>query len=57
MKLKRFLLFTYDDFYPSGGWNDFKGSFDTLEEAKEARKASSSYYCNIIDTETGEDVA
>jgi hypothetical protein len=32
---KRFLVFTYDHYYPGGGMNDFRGSFDTLEEAKE----------------------
>lgn len=31
--MKRFLLFVYPIFYPIGGMRDFKGSFDTLEEA------------------------
>jgi len=29
------MLFVYYDFYPSGGWNDFEGFFDSVEEAKE----------------------
>lgn len=32
--MKRFLVFAYDRYYPSGGWNDFKDSFDTYEEAE-----------------------
>ncbi len=31
--MKRYLLFKYRTFYPGGGWNDFEGMFDTLEEA------------------------
>lgn len=33
--MKRFLLFWGYDYYPSGGWYDFKGSFDSLDAAKE----------------------
>ena len=33
-QMKRYLVFAYDQFYPSGGWNDFVGAFDTLEEAE-----------------------
>lgn len=33
MTLKRYLLFAGSQYYPSGGWDDLKGSFDTLEEA------------------------
>ena len=29
-----YLVFTGDNFYPSGGWNDFYRQFDTLEEAE-----------------------
>lgn len=36
MAYKRFLLFTYYQYYPSGGENDVAGSFDTLEAAKDA---------------------
>lgn len=32
--MKRFMLFAHDDYYPSGGWADFKGDFDTVEEAR-----------------------
>ena len=32
-KLKRYLLFAGDYYYPSGGMNDFVDSFDSIEEA------------------------
>lgn len=32
--MKRFLLFTFDEYYPSGGWADFVDSFETIEEAR-----------------------
>lgn len=36
--MKRYLLFVFQFYYPNGGWDDFKGSFDTVEEAvKEAK--------------------
>lgn len=31
----KYLLFLIDSFYPEGGWNDFEGTFETLELAKE----------------------
>lgn len=37
--MKRYLLFAGMEHYPGGGWNDVKGHYDTLEEAKEAREA------------------
>ena len=34
-RMKRFLLFGYDDYYPTGGMDDFVNSFDSLEECVE----------------------
>jgi len=31
--MKRYLLFCGDRYYPSGGWEDFKGSFNSIEDA------------------------
>lgn len=31
--MKRYWLFSGDRYYPSGGMDDFKGCFDTVEEA------------------------
>ena len=33
--MKRYLVFAGSDYYPLGGWEDFKGAFDTKEEATE----------------------
>lgn len=30
---EEYLLFECEDYYPKGGWHDFIGYFDTLEEA------------------------
>jgi hypothetical protein len=34
-KLKRYLLFAGEEYYPKGGMDDFSGSFDTANEAHE----------------------
>lgn len=31
--MKRYLLFSYDQYYPEGGMNDFRESYATLDEA------------------------
>lgn len=31
--MKQYLLFAYPGYYPCGGWNDFCGEFDTVEDA------------------------
>lgn len=31
--MKDYLVFLGDNYYPQGGWGDFKGSFDLLEES------------------------
>lgn len=36
--LSRFLLFAGQAYYPSGGWDDFAGSFLTLDEARSAAR-------------------
>lgn len=30
--MKRYMVFAYDQCYPSGGMNDFNGDFDSLED-------------------------
>lgn len=34
--MKRYLLFSGTTYYPCGGWADFQGDFDTIEEAEKA---------------------
>ena len=49
-------MFAYDTCYPDGGWNDFKGSFDTEEEAIDKVNMFADGWQNvhIIDTQTNE---
>ena len=61
--MKRFLLFTGLYYYPSGGMDDFREDFDTLEEAVaglalflEGVAASDLYCSHIYDTETRKEV-
>ena len=52
---KRYLVFGYDAYYPMGGWNDFIGVYETLEEAKENTKNTNDNKCDfydIVDIET-----
>jgi len=49
--VKRYLLFCGHFYYPSGGWDDFSGDYDTIEEAK---KHIEYEWNQIVDLETGE---
>jgi len=58
-KLKRFLLFAGEHYYPQGGVNDLQNSFTTLEEARVAANSMirirvDIQWANILDTNTGE---
>lgn len=55
MSLKRYLVFSFETYYPRGGWRDFHGSFDTLEEAKASSPKGD--HAHIVDTLTGGVVA
>lgn len=62
--MKRYLVFSNGGYYPNGGWGDFKGSFDTLEEAItsakiEAKKNSApslSWWWHVVEITLGEEV-
>lgn len=48
--MKRYLLFSGEQYYPGGGWTDFGGDFDTVEEAMEAAGLSQRYnWAHIAD--------
>jgi hypothetical protein len=55
---KRFLLFFGEIYYPDGGWQDFKGSFDACDIAmqffhtKIGEERPQYYWTQIIDTQT-----
>ncbi len=48
--MKRFLLFDGDTYYPAGGWHDFAGSFDTLDEAQAEAKNRGADWFHIVDS-------
>jgi menaquinone-dependent protoporphyrinogen IX oxidase len=50
--MKRYLLFAGEDYYPRGGWSDFIGDFDTIDEAKNY-KIEYIDWIQIVDLETG----
>lgn len=47
--LKRYIGFGFESYYPGGGWNDFIGSFDSIEEAY-----AHSEVCQVVDLTVGE---
>jgi hypothetical protein len=59
IKLKRYIVFAYEAYYPGGGWSDYKGSYDSCDEAFREADKFDIEYCGgieIIDSETCEDV-
>lgn len=52
--MNRFLLFTGDTYYPSGGWRDLAGQFDSIESAEESAEGLDPDWWEIVDTEAGE---
>ncbi len=59
--MKRYMLFAYRYYYRLGGWSDFKGAFDSIEEAvKAGREFMDKEHLDnfeVIDKEDGWDVA
>ena len=48
-----YLLFSGFHFYPSGGWNDYEGSYGTAEDAV---KAAASIDCDWWHVACGENI-
>lgn len=48
--MKRYLLFCGYDYYPSGGWSDFVGSYDSILEAHRGMIFKDWYH--IVDSTT-----
>lgn len=53
----RYHVYTFDGYYPEGGWNDFSASFATLEEAKEQSDEFPGEFQQIVDVGFEEIVA
>ena len=56
MALKRYLLFAGMQYYPEGGWSDFKGAFDSPEDARSFLDDDWDWF-EIVDRTTGERVS
>ncbi len=56
--MKRFLLFAGMTYYPSGGWHDFKMSFDSVSAALSFAEQNHSdngwNWWHVIDSTTGQ---
>ena len=52
--LNRYLLFCGDNYYPTGGWGDFQGSYETYDEAMAALPTLSFDWHQIVDVTDGE---
>lgn len=57
--MSRFLVFRGEDYYPSGGWKDLVGRFETLDEAlAEAQQVGDGYsgdddWSQVVDLDEG----
>jgi hypothetical protein len=51
--MKQYLVFVFDQFYPLGGWDDFVGSYDSIEEARRAALKRQIDVYQIVDGQTG----
>jgi hypothetical protein len=49
--VKRFVIFAGDQYYPDGGWSDYRSSYATLDEARHAITPRD--WWQIVDLETG----
>lgn len=52
----RFLLFSYADYYPSGGLDDLILQFNTIEELKEVDTSDISDYVEVYDFKAGKEI-
>ena len=49
--MKQFLLFRGETYHAAGGWDDFAGSFDTTDEARNADEAlDRADWAQVVDT-------
>ena len=50
--VKRFLVFSGDQYYANGGWRDYRSSHSTLAEARRAHMPGD--WWQIVDTASGQ---
>jgi hypothetical protein len=54
--MKRYLVFAGSNYYPVGGWEDFKCDHDTLEAATAAAWAAGEDWQHVVDLEEGKQI-
>jgi hypothetical protein len=61
--MRRFLLFVGSNYYPKGGWNDYRGWFDSIDAAvaevptdRRLYEPGGGWY-HVVDIQNGETVA
>lgn len=47
--MKRYLLFAGDQYYPAGGWQDYKGRFNRISEALKAAANGTWSWWQVVD--------
>lgn len=52
--MKRYLVFSGSQYYPSGGWEDFINDYDNLQEAETKAKSEAGVcqWAQVVDTLT-----
>ena len=50
--MKRYMLFAGWNYYPNGGWLDFGGSFETVEEAIQEAALLAINWWHVVDKQT-----
>lgn len=56
MKYKKYIVFSFEHYYPGGGLGDISDSFDTLPEAQQFVKSSLYDNNEIINRDTWEEI-
>jgi len=54
--MKKYILFSFDNYYPMGGLGDIQESYNTLGEAIKAAKKNHYDYSEIVDRDTWKNV-
>ena len=54
MKYKKWIVFAFSQYYPSGGLGDIVGSFDELDDAYKCMRETNNDYAEIVDRDTWE---
>lgn len=48
--MKRYIVFSGDTYYPAGGWDDYRGEFDSAASAFDYAESLNDSWWQVIDT-------